>query len=150
MILDEGVAMAIDTVIPPEGRSEFGTQFKFHEVFEAEIALINGRRAQASRRPIELEIEASEGVTGEPVLTPAENANVVGLALSGGGIRSAAFCLGVLQALEATGVLKYIDYMSTVSGGGYIGCSLTAALECSRVPGWPAGKFHICERVKGR
>ena len=140
--------MAIDTVIAPEGRSEFGTQFKFHEVFKAEIALINGRRAQTSRHPIELEIEASEDVTGEPVLTPAENANVVGLALSGGGIRSAAFCLGVLQALEATGVLKYVDYMSTVSGGGYIGCSLTAALECGRVPGWPAGKFPFVSGLK--
>jgi hypothetical protein len=44
-----------------------------------------------------------------------------------GGIRSAAFCLGVLQALDKIGVLKHIDYLSTVSGGGYIGSSLSAA-----------------------
>ena len=137
--------MAIDTVIGPEGRSEFGTQFNFPEVFKAEIALINGRRAQASRQPIELQ---PEDAAGEPVLTPAENANVIGLALSGGGMRSAAFCLGVLQALEATGVLKYVDYMSTVSGGGLIGCSLTAALECGRVPGCPAGKFPFASGLK--
>ena len=48
-----------------------------------------------------------------------------GLALSGGGIRSASFSLGLLQALVAKDKLKKFDYMSTVSGGGYIGCALT-------------------------
>jgi len=52
--------------------------------------------------------------------------NAVGLSLSGGGIRSAAFCLGVLQALDRAKVLKNVDYLSTVSGGGYIGSSLSA------------------------
>lgn len=55
----------------------------------------------------------------------------VGLALSGGGIRSASFCLGVLQALAHDGKLKNIDYLSTVSGGGYIGASLTYLLHQS-------------------
>lgn len=49
---------------------------------------------------------------------------IVGLALSGGGIRSATFSLGILQALAETDRLKSIDLMSTVSGGGYIGCFL--------------------------
>lgn len=44
-----------------------------------------------------------------------------GLALSGGGIRSATFNLGLLQALAAQGLLKPFGYLSTVSGGGYIG-----------------------------
>ncbi|MBU8922171.1 MAG: patatin-like phospholipase family protein [Bacteroidales bacterium] len=48
-----------------------------------------------------------------------------GLALSGGGIRSASFSLGVLQALVKHKILSEIDYLSTVSGGGYIGTSLT-------------------------
>ncbi len=47
-----------------------------------------------------------------------------GLALSGGGIRSATFNLGVLQALAQAGILKEIDYLSTVSGGGYTGSLL--------------------------
>ena len=51
--------------------------------------------------------------------------DTVGLALSGGGIRSATFNLGILQALERCGLLRCIDYLSTVSGGGYIGSSLT-------------------------
>ncbi|MEN9396907.1 MAG: hypothetical protein RLZ81_1437 [Pseudomonadota bacterium] len=46
------------------------------------------------------------------------------LALSGGGIRSATFNLGLLQALAQAGRLKDIDYLSTVSGGGYIGAFL--------------------------
>src|SRR3954465_14873549 len=44
-----------------------------------------------------------------------------GLCLSGGGIRSAAFALGVLQALSAKRLLTHFHYLSTVSGGGYIG-----------------------------
>lgn len=54
-----------------------------------------------------------------------DTSNLSGLALSGGGIRSAVFCLGVIQALAKFDVLKNFDYLSTVSGGGYIGSSLT-------------------------
>lgn len=50
----------------------------------------------------------------------------IGLALSGGGIRSATFCLGVIQALARAKKLTAIDYLSTVSGGGYIGGWLSA------------------------
>jgi patatin-like phospholipase len=48
------------------------------------------------------------------------------LCLSGGGIRSASFALGVLQALARHGLLKQFHYLSTVSGGGYIGSWLSA------------------------
>jgi len=51
--------------------------------------------------------------------------DVAGLALSGGGIRSAAFALGVMQALVAGGKLDAFHYLSTVSGGGYAGSALT-------------------------
>jgi hypothetical protein len=54
------------------------------------------------------------------------------LCLSGGGIRSATFGLGVLQALAGTGVLRSLDYLSTVSGGGYIGGWLAAWLHRDR------------------
>ena len=47
------------------------------------------------------------------------------LCLSGGGIRSAAFGLGVIQAFAEAGLLKRFHYLSTVSGGGYIGGWLT-------------------------
>lgn len=61
----------------------------------------------------------------------------VGLGLSGGGIRSAAFNLGVLQSLKRSALLDAVDYMSTVSGGGYIGSSLTWFLwHMKIVPGY--------------
>ena len=54
-----------------------------------------------------------------------EDRPIVGLSLSGGGIRSASFALGVLQALYGFGVFDRFHYLSTVSGGGYIGSALT-------------------------
>lgn len=48
------------------------------------------------------------------------------LCISGGGIRSATFGLGVIQGLAERGLLERLDYLSTVSGGGYIGSWLTA------------------------
>jgi hypothetical protein len=47
----------------------------------------------------------------------------IGLALSGGGVRSATFCLGLLRALAKNHVLHRFDYLSTVSGGGYTGAA---------------------------
>jgi len=55
-------------------------------------------------------------------------ASLAGLALSGGGIRSATFALGVLQALGEKNLLWMFDYLSTVSGGGYAGAWWTAWL----------------------
>lgn len=49
-----------------------------------------------------------------------------GLALSGGGIRSATFNLGLLQGLDRLGLLERFHYVSTVSGGGYLGGFWTA------------------------
>ncbi|MGB6308149.1 MAG: patatin-like phospholipase family protein [Steroidobacteraceae bacterium] len=55
--------------------------------------------------------------------------NIVGLALSGGGIRSATFNLGFLQGLAVSEKLEEIDYLSTVSGGGFIGAWWSAWLS---------------------
>ena len=51
------------------------------------------------------------------------------LCLSGGGIRSAAYCLGIMQGLARLGLLDRFHYLSTVSGGGYIGGWLSALLK---------------------
>lgn len=58
-----------------------------------------------------------------------ERTDAVGLSLSGGGIRSATFCLGVVQVLADKGLMKDFDYLSTVSGGGYIGSFITSTLS---------------------
>lgn len=51
----------------------------------------------------------------------ATSEDMIGLAFSGGGIRSATFNLGIIQGMARLGLLKHFDYLSTVSGGGYIG-----------------------------
>ena len=54
------------------------------------------------------------------VYRKAAQERLTGVCFSGGGIRSATFNLGVLQGLAQVGLLPHIDYLSSVSGGGYI------------------------------
>ncbi|ATB36328.1 hypothetical protein CYFUS_001742 [Cystobacter fuscus] len=70
---------------------------------------------------------SSDGASApaDPGIT-APRRDLCGLALSGGGIRSATFNLGLLQCLQQMGLLEMFDYVSTVSGGGYIGGFWTA------------------------
>jgi hypothetical protein len=75
-------------------------------------------------------------------------ANLVGLAFSGGGIRSATFNLGVLQQLQELDLLRYVDYLSTVSGGGYIGAWLVGNVRrtrywLSRMTSWDKSIEHL-------
>ena len=51
------------------------------------------------------------------------------LCLSGGGIRSSTFCLGALQGFARRGLLREFHYLSTVSGGGYVGSWLSAWIQ---------------------
>ncbi len=95
---------------------------QLHEVLEAEFAQLHGRPA--------LEADAS--------LDPEERLKAIwsaihrlehkraALCISGGGIRSATFALGILHGLARCGLLERFHYLSTVSGGGYIGGWLTA------------------------
>ena len=62
------------------------------------------------------------------VIARAHQSRLLGVAFSGGGIRSATFNLGVLQALAKFRLFEKLDYLSTVSGGGYIGSWLMAWL----------------------
>jgi predicted acylesterase/phospholipase RssA len=111
---------------------------KFHEVFQSEVEALNARRKKLQRNEVVLE-EEDKNEDGSPILRPKAGSNLVGLALSGGGVRSAAFCLGVLQGLDADKLklLPRIDYLSTVSGGGYIGTSMTAAMTAAQSPEFP-------------
>lgn len=72
--------------------------------------------------------------------------NLVGLALSGGGIRSATFALGALQALHKLGLLALFDYVSTVSGGGFTGAWWSAWL--SRAERRPNERFPDAEDIE--
>lgn len=97
---------------PPEtAKAEASSRKTWDTVFQEEIEAVRKRREQ-------------------PGSENAPNAPLVGLAFSGGGIRSATFGLGVLEGLKQFGLLRKIDYLSTVSGGGYIGAWLSA--NCKR------------------
>jgi len=75
-------------------------QFKFNHIFKKEKELLYKRR-------LKLGLE--------------DDKELLGIALSGGGIRSATFNFGLLSSLNNYNLLKRCDYLSTVSGGGYIG-----------------------------
>ncbi len=76
--------------------------------------------------------ENSAGSGVEPTSLPAD---CVGFGLSGGGIRSATFCLGFFQGLAKLGLLRKIDFLSTVSGGGYFGSFYTRLFTRKEVDG---------------
>ena len=95
----------------PESRT-----YSFEDILDLEYAHIE----RLSR-----EVELASGKVAKDQL--------LGLAFSGGGIRSATFNLGVLQALSELKLLKEFDYLSTVSGGGYIGSWLSAWIYRARL-----------------
>jgi choline dehydrogenase-like flavoprotein len=89
------------------------------------------------------------GMAAEVAAPPSRRlpADAVGLALSGGGVRSATFCLGVLQSLARKGLLARLDFLSTVSGGGYVGAFLGRLFSRTDVPGRPAMIGNPVQRV---
>jgi hypothetical protein len=88
----------------------------------------------SSRRPDAVEIDPEERAFRHDLVTRLHRANRSAVCFSGGGIRSATFGLGVLQGLaagvEQTGsrppLVGEIDFLSTVSGGGYLGAWFSA------------------------
>src|ERR1700704_4481301 len=99
-------------------------RLEFEELVLRENDLLFAADPTGKENRDRLETE-SPGPAGEPWVRyiPVDR---VGLAFSGGGIRSATFNLGVLKGLHYLEVLKHVDYLSTVSGGGYIGAWWTA------------------------
>src|SRR5437870_9986831 len=102
--------------------SSGNSSLPLHEVLEAEFVALHG--ALPADYP---------GSTAREIRLKAFWAAVHGLkeqraalCISGGGIRSATFGLGVLQGLARCGLLDKFHYLSTVSGGGYIGSWLSA------------------------
>jgi hypothetical protein len=75
-------------------------------------------------RPKSTFVTSSEGTLFAAVHSQEEP--LTALCISGGGIRSATFALGAIQSLADQGLLQSVDYLSTVSGGGYIGSWLTS------------------------
>ncbi len=89
-----------------------------HDVTRLEHQRVIARREVAflGKTTADAANEGGEGDSG--VLERPKD--LVGVALSGGGIRSATFNDGFITALSHCGLLRYVDYLSVVSGGGYI------------------------------
>ena len=75
----------------------------------------------------------------DPAGSGGTGGNLVGLALSGGGLRSAMFQLGVLEEFARRNLLKYVDYCSSVSGGGFSAGYLAALGDHLRRDADPKG-----------
>jgi hypothetical protein len=90
----------------------------YPQAFDAELKAIGASRQRRLK---------GAACSGDELKT-----SLTGLALSGGGIRSATFNLGLIQGLckapedKGAPLLSRFDYLSTVSGGGYIGSWLMA------------------------
>ncbi|WDF62282.1 patatin-like phospholipase family protein [Flavobacterium sp. KACC 22763] len=109
-----------------------GCSIPFETLFRDELIEIS-RARKARDKELNLasvsndyksETLASHSIKAEQVFDAVGEASemkLMGLAFSGGGIRSATFNLGILQRLAALNALHKFDYISTVSGGGYIG-----------------------------
>ncbi|MFN6963212.1 MAG: patatin-like phospholipase family protein [Pyrinomonadaceae bacterium] len=96
------------------------------EVLAAELASVKRSRAASDdgeRRPPD-ETDAA-AVDLASVFTALHESKLTALCFSGGGIRSATFGLGIIQALAKHKLLDNFDYLSTVSGGGYLGSWLS-------------------------
>lgn len=98
---------------------------EFRHVHRAELLALAERRGGAGRNGNGAPRESLESVA--PSLT--------GLALSGGGMRSACFNLGLVEALDGRELLPRFDYLSTVSGGSYVGGYLVTCMESTGTGG---------------
>lgn len=119
-------------------------------VLEDELACIKGEGTQQSiERKRNGKAAVASGAVDAEFLKSRFHYDLWGLGLSGGGIRSATFALGLIQSLAIAKQLPRFHYLSTVSGGGYIGSWLSS--WATRHPGgidgvvddlnqWPQGK----------
>jgi hypothetical protein len=113
------------------GGARLNSSKKFACLMSHELKAIRGQGTTDD------DLDTSAGPAGEHWVAY-RNSEVVGLALSGGGIRSATFNLGLLQGLARLkdgAVLGFIDYLSTVSGGGYIGGAWSAGMSRNHTRG---------------
>ncbi len=112
-------------------------RYCFCQMLDAEDRALRGDSPIGSDAPHRtvLPSSAGDGTASEPccedglqggVLARLHSAKRSALCLSGGGIRSATFALGILQGLAHHQWLERFDYLSTVSGGGYIGSWLSS------------------------
>lgn len=138
--LGNPLALKIRSQIPLHGAGEQGRR---------EDRLCSCRLLAKETRAVR---KRREAMSGAPAAKK-EITDTCGLALSGGGIRSATFCLGIVQTLQRRGIFNQIDYLSTVSGGGYLGAFLSSYLGTqdkagAKLPQQPSPPQNPAQRVE--
>jgi hypothetical protein len=128
--------MTLERRKAPTSTSFEGTAENPYPIFNKEIDFIRDRRKKMAA--------ANQMAPLQP--HPTTENGLVGLCFSGGGIRSATFNLGLLQSLYKHGILQRVDYLSTVSGGGYIGSCLTSLLNSPLGDGTGGKRGHRQEQ----
>jgi len=126
--------------------------FLLHEVLEEEFISLHYALPDGHYKKTEISAgkEHTRDATSEERLTDlydrvhALEEPQAALCISGGGIRSATFALGIIQGLARLKWLEKFHYLSTVSGGGYIGSWLSAWIH--RDPQGPQGVYN---KLKG-
>ena len=101
--------------------------FTFEQVFAQELRDIQRRWGQAYSD--DALRDQRHIMTAKPDARPTTAHGLVGIGFSGGGIRSASMNLGIAQTLHRFGIFNHVDYMSTVSGGGYLGSSISTLMR---------------------
>lgn len=96
--------------IPPD----HDPAYDLKRVLSLELDAIRQGRARRGNPP------PTPGDSEDNPIAGAHAAQLTGLALSGTGVRSAVFHLGILQGLARLGLLRRFDYLSSSAGGGYI------------------------------
>ena len=128
------------------------------EVFEKERQIILERRRVAGLDAAQFkhgwfeqataggDASASDEVNGAAAQRPSvADVDPIGIALSGGGVRSAAFSLGIIQAFHRFGLMRYVDYLSAVSGGTY-----AAGMFVKSLPKNHSYSEHQCDLASER
>jgi hypothetical protein len=98
-------------------------------LLEQEAELLADRRDLHHPEPEQKMPRFRHSDQNEDIYDWARKHRLTGMCFSGGGIRSATFNLGILQGLAEKGELEQVDYLSSVSGGGYIHSWLAAWLK---------------------
>ncbi|KAA3643874.1 MAG: hypothetical protein DWQ07_17310 [Chloroflexi bacterium] len=129
-------AAFLDRVVGDAGSAEFG--------------YLNARRETAAQflpeTAAQMQQPASLGRKSRNQAVDVVARNAIGLSHSGGGIRSGSFNLGMQQGLSRFGILPWVDYISSVSGGGFAAAALTTLLSKKTEiedDGKAGSKFHF-------
>jgi predicted acylesterase/phospholipase RssA len=117
-----------DSSVDPESRRHNLTRATLTAL--ADVSPIDAHRGRAVR---------PTSAAHDPVLNE-QDGYFVGLALSGGGSRSANFAAAVMFQLQRIGLLQRVDYISSVSGGSLAGAYY--CLNADGPQGWSAARVQ--------